>query len=561
MADPLLDSSNAPWLSAVNHPMDTDERLQLVIMAARIGTWEYNPLTNELSWSDRCKELFGLRATSTTPISYDLFLQGLHPDDRTKTARAIEQALQPENLHESFQVEYRTIGLDDGQLRWIRSNGRPFVNDAGQVDRFIGTVIDITQDYRNSDELERRVNERTQALQEALRAKERQETLVQQSNQLLNQVMEDMPINTLALQAVRDEAGTIIDFRIQFVNRLSAASMGVSKENVIGQLLSEVSPDVNATELFSQFVRTVERGQLERKEIQYNSHGGGRWYDVSSVKQNDGVLVMYLNITDRKQAEQYIQQQTDELQRSNVELRQSNENLQQFAQVASHDLQEPLRRIQAFSDILQNQFEDNLSDGERNMIQRIQKSAGRMQHLIKDLLVYSRLATHRDAFEPIPLGDVLADVRNDLEMVIAEKQARIQVGPLPVVMGNDSRLRQLFQNLIANALKFQQPGQQPCIDIKAQPARSADLPDRLRESGGRSFWLITVADNGLGFDEKYKDRIFTPFQRLHDGAAYSGTGIGLAICYRVTESHGGAIDVSSQPGQGATFKVFLPMSI
>jgi PAS domain S-box-containing protein len=559
MADPLPDLSNAPWTSVVNRPTDTDERLQLVIMAARIGTWEYNPLTSELSWSDRCKELFGLRTGSTVPINYDLFLEGLHPDDRTKTAQAIEHALQPENLHESFQVEYRTIGLDDGQLRWIRSNGRAFTNEAGQVDRFIGTVIDITQNYRNSDELERRVSERTQALQEALRAKERQETLVRQSNNLLNQVMEDMPINTLALQAVRDEAGTIIDFRIQFVNSLSAASMGVSKENVIGQLLSEVSPDVNATELFAQFVRTVKSGRLERKEVQYNSREGGRWYDVSSVKQDDGVLVMYLNMTDRKQAEQYIQQQTDELQRSNVELRQSNENLQQFAQVASHDLQEPLRRIQAFSDILQNQFEDNLSDGERDMIRRIQKSAGRMQHLIKDLLVYSRLATHRDPFEPIPLDQVLADVRNDLEMVISEKQARIQIGQLPTVLGNDSRLRQLFQNLIANALKFQQPGQQPVIDIEARLAQPAELPDRLREPDGRHFWLVTVADNGLGFDEKYKGRIFTPFQRLHDGAAYSGTGIGLAICYRVTESHGGAIDVSSQPDKGATFKVFLPM--
>ncbi|QKZ14007.1 sensor histidine kinase [Spirosoma sp. KUDC1026] len=555
MADPL----NAYQAPAVNYRTDTDERLQLVIMAARIGTWDYNPLTDELSWSDRCKELFGLRPDSPVPITYDLFLQGLHPDDRSQTNRVVENALQPENIHEPFQVEYRTIGLDDGQVRWIRSNGRAFLNDAGQVDQFIGTVIDITQNYRHSEELERRVHERTLALQEALRAKEEQEALARQSNKALNQVLEGMPINTLGLTSVRDESGRIIDFHVQFVNNLSAINLGFSREQLIGRLLSEVSPGYRETLLFRQYVDTVESGELHRSEIQTGTDDTIRWYDVSSVKQDDGLLVMYLNITDRKQSEHYIQQQTEELQRNNFELRQSNENLQQFAQVASHDLQEPLRRIQAFSDILQNQFEDNLSDGERDMIRRIQKSAGRMQLLIKDLLVYSRLATHRDPFELVSLNDVLTDVRSDLEIVIAEKQARIHVEPLPTVMGNDSRLRQLFQNLVANALKFQKPGQQPVIGIQARPARPQDLPERLAEQEDRRFWLITVTDNGLGFDEKYKDRIFTPFQRLHDGSAYGGTGIGLAICYRVTESHGGAIDVSSQPGEGATFKVFLPM--
>jgi signal transduction histidine kinase len=538
--------------------MSDDDRIRLLSSVVQIGTWELNLITGALAWSDVSRALFGLYATSTVPITQDLFMSGVHPDDRDQVTQAIAASLQPDNTA-PFQIEYRVIGLDDQKLRWIRANGYTLRNERGEVERVIGTVVDVTPTYQYNEELERRVNERTQALQEALRAKEQQETLVQQSNRLLNQVLENMPINTLALDAVRNETGNIVDFKVQFLNSLSAASLGASKEQIIGQLLSDVSPTYKTSRLFKQYVQTVETGQLTRNEVRFDGPPDVRWYDVSSVKQDDGLLVMYLNITDRKQADQYIQQQTDELQRSNFELRQSNENLQQFAQVASHDLQEPLRRIQAFSDILQNQFEDNLSDGERDMIRRIQKSAGRMQLLIKDLLVYSRLATHRDPFEPINLNDVLVDIRNDLEMVISEKQARIQTGPLPTVMGNNSRLRQLFQNLVANALKFQQTGQQPFIDIQARPAHPQELPERLAENEDVHFWLITVADNGLGFDEKYKDRIFTPFQRLHDGTSYSGTGIGLAICYRVAESHGGAIDVSSQQDQGSTFKVFLPM--
>lgn len=248
----------------------------------------------------------------------------------------------------------------------------------------------------------------------------------------------------------------------------------------------------------------------------------------------------------------------DELQRNNFELQQSNENLRQFAQVASHDLQEPLRKIQAFSDILRSQFADNLSDGEADMIRRIQKSAKRMQFLIKDLLMYSLLAIHRDPFVRVVLKDVVEDALSDLELAITENSAVIDVGPLPSVLGSTSRLRQLFQNLIANALKFRQRDREPRIHISARTAQPDDLPVQLQNLPTQSFYLIAVQDNGIGFDEKYKDRIFSPFQQLHNKESVTGTGIGLAICYRVAESHGGAIDVSSTPGAGSTFKVFLP---
>ena len=141
-----------------------------------------------------------------------------------------------------------------------------------------------------------------------------------------------------------------------------------------------------------------------------------------------------------------------------------------------------------------------------------------------------------------------------------EKRASIDVAPLPVVMGSASRLRQLFQNLIINALKFSKSGQVPMLQVRVQPAHANELPSQLHDRQDSPFWLVTVTDNGIGFDEKYKDRIFTPFQRLHDPKTYSGTGIGLAICQRVAESHGGAIDVTSQPDSGSTFRIFLPVT-
>jgi light-regulated signal transduction histidine kinase (bacteriophytochrome) len=172
--------------------------------------------------------------------------------------------------------------------------------------------------------------------------------------------------------------------------------------------------------------------------------------------------------------------------------------------------------------------------------------------------MYSQLATQRDPLKPVALTSILDDVLSDLEIVITENKATVDVLPLPTVLGSSSRLHQLFQNLIANALKFRRPGQPLVIQISAQPAQPDELPIELQGQSS-PFWLVTVADNGIGFDERYKIRIFHPFQRLHDPALYSGTGIGLAICQRVAENHGGAIDVNSQPGEGSTFKVFLPV--
>jgi PAS domain S-box-containing protein len=523
---------------------EIEGRLRLAIESAQLGTWDLNPLSGELAWSDRTKELFGL--SPSAQIDYVVFLQGIHPDDRMRTDEIVQAALKP-GSNGRYDIEYRTVGIEDGRLRWIRANGQAFFNEQGVASRFTGTVIDITSSKRTEEILQERVNEQTRDLE-------------QQTHQLRTTL--DASLNSIiAMTAMRDEAGMIIDFMMHTANEAVVKSNFMTPDQIIGRSLLTVFPGNRENGFYDLYVRVVETGQAEGS-IQYyrDEFGLEGWFEVSAVKQgSDGIVVTFNNITDRKKAELAALQQAAELKEAVAELKRSNENLQQFAQIASHDLQEPLRRIQSFSDMLKSQFMDSLSDGETDLIRRIQKSARRMQMLIKDLLAYSQLSTQREPFVPISLTNVLTDVISDLEMTIAEKNAIIDTEPLPIVLGSASRLRQLFQNLIANALKFAQSGQQPILQIRFHPALTDELPQKLQDQSGRSFWLITVTDNGIGFDEKYKDRIFTPFQRLHDQTIYSGTGIGLAICQRVAESHGGAIDATSQPAHGSTFNVFLPV--
>lgn len=347
-------------------------------------------------------------------------------------------------------------------------------------------------------------------------------------------------------EAVYNDDSQIVDFQTLQANGQALVNWGERGQARLRESLLTIEPEARESGEFDRLVRVATTGEPESYELAYND----RLYAVTVARADKGVVTSAVDITiDRQYRHQ--------LEAMNQSLRQSNENLQSFAYVASHDLQEPLRKIQTFSDILQNQFEDNLSDGERDMTRRIQKSARRMQMLIKDLLAYSQLAGRREAHQPVRLNEIVNEVVSDLEIGISEKKATIEVAALPVVRGSAFRLRQLMQNLLANALKFAGANRPPVVQIKARQATPADLPDDLPRSN--SYWLITVADNGIGFDEKYKGRIFQPFQRLHDPADYTGTGIGLAICQRVVESHGGAIDVSSVPDEGTTFKVFLPV--
>jgi PAS domain S-box-containing protein len=269
----------------------------------------------------------------------------------------------------------------------------------------------------------------------------------------------------------------------------------------------------------------------------------------SAVRDRDGtpyrMAGSMTDISDRKAATQQLARQTEELARSNQEL-------EQFAYIASHDLQEPLRKIEAFGDRLKRKYDKTLDEQGHDYLARMQNAAGRMRTLIQDLLSFSRVTTQSRGFATLSLSTILQDVLGDLEVRIQETSAQVIVDPMPTLEADGLQMRQLFQNLIGNALKFQQPGTSPIINIRHSEEPSGE-PDQ-----AQSFCCITVSDNGIGFEEKYLDRIFKVFQRLHGRNEYEGTGIGLAVCAKIVERHGGQLTAQSLPGEGATFIVKLP---
>jgi signal transduction histidine kinase len=240
-----------------------------------------------------------------------------------------------------------------------------------------------------------------------------------------------------------------------------------------------------------------------------------------------------------------------QLERQKTELERSNRELQDFASVASHDLQEPLRKVRAFGDRLVARFGDALPPEGHDYLARMQDAAARMSTLIDDLLAFSRVTTRAQPFVCVDLGLVAAQVCADLEVRIADSGGTVVVEPLPAVEADPLQMRQLLQNLIANGLKFHRPGVPPRVRVSAERDETAG------PTGG---WVrLAVEDNGIGFEEKYLDRIFTIFQRLHGRGDYEGTGVGLAVCRKIVERHEGTITARSVPGEGACFLVTLPV--
>lgn len=233
-----------------------------------------------------------------------------------------------------------------------------------------------------------------------------------------------------------------------------------------------------------------------------------------------------------------------QIEMQKAELVRSNQELEQFAYIASHDLQEPLRTVQSYLQLLRRRYGGKLDRDADEFIDFAIEGATRMRALINDLLTYARVASRARPLEPTPLDAVVDEVLRSLQVRIEERKAAIERGPLPVVIGDRRQLEQLLQNLIANALKFIRPGVDPVVRIEGE------------ERAGE--WILRVRDNGVGIPPEYREKIFALFQRLHSRDEYEGTGVGLAVCKKIVERHGGRIWVESEPGDGSAFHVSLP---
>jgi len=330
---------------------------------------------------------------------------------------------------------------------------------------------------------------------------------------------------------------------IRVTNGAVRSLFGYTDADLLGRSIDELESAGSDRTISRTLHELSQRGPIRDQERVFR-HRDGRTIDVSvslspvgEREAQEGAVVIARDIRERKRAEA-------ELRATLTQLEQSNRELEDFAYVASHDLQEPLRKIQAFGDLLKTKHGAALDAQGRDYIERMQAAAKRMQVLINDLLSFSRVTTKGQPFVPVDLGAIAREVAHDLELRTHEAGAEMIIGELPAIEADPLQMRQLLQNLASNALKFHRPGVPPRVEIRGDA------------SDGRA--EITVSDNGIGFDEKYADRIFTMFERLHARSRYEGTGIGLAICRKIAHRHGGEIRARSTPGEGSTFTVTLP---
>ena len=319
--------------------------------------------------------------------------------------------------------------------------------------------------------------------------------------------------------------------------------------------LTAVHPEDRAPSLSIWERAVLARGPCEYEHRLRRHDGEYRYFSVRAVPvfTDDGAIRewagIHTDITQRKLTE-------DQLRSSALSLGQSNRELEEFATVASHDLQEPLRKIRSFVSCLRDEQAATLNADGRDYLDRIQNAATRMTTLVADLLEFSRVSSKGKPFIPVDLNEVIAGVVSDLEARFVQTGGHAEILHLPTVASDPIQMRQLLQNLLGNALKFHKRHETPVVRISAEISHDVDSSGSPQASGT---CRILVTDNGIGFDEKYAERIFTMFERLHGRGKYEGTGIGLAICRRIAERHGGTIVAQSTPGEGSTFIVTLPV--
>ncbi len=509
---------------------ENELRLRTAALSSELGTWDYNPVTEILRWDDASGKLFGV--DKDTPITVDLFMGKIHADDRETAFVKMRDALDPE-IATNYDAEYRIADLPDDEIRWIHAKGKAFFNEEKQPYHFSGTVLDITEKRKVLEDLKN-------------------------SEQKFRLLADSMP----QLIWTADVEGTLNYFN-QSVYDYSGLTPEYIAENGWIQI---VHPD-EQPENIEKWVEAVTSGDDFLFEHRFRRHDGQyRWQLSRAIPKRNtlGNIQMWVgtstDIHDQKTFAQYlenkIQERTKDLQQANQDLERMNEELASFAYVSSHDLQEPLRKIQTFANRITEK--ETLSDMGKDYFRRMQDAAQRMQLLIEDLLAYSRTSTTEKVFEKTDLNNLLVEVKHDLEQVIKENKATVNYSVLPELNIIPFQFRQLFTNIISNALKFSKQDVPSIITIGANLVKGDEIKVNELDTE-KTYCHITISDNGIGFSPEYNARIFEVFQRLHGKHEYKGTGIGLAICKKIMENHNGSISALGEPGVGATFNMYVPV--
>jgi PAS domain S-box-containing protein len=357
------------------------------------------------------------------------------------------------------------------------------------------------------------------------------------------------------------------DGRIAMVNQQAERVFGYERAELLGQPIEILLPEqfraahVGHRQTYSAAPQTRPMGiGLELYGRRKDGHTFPVEISLSPLESGEELLITSIirDVTDRKQAEDRLRETANALAHLTVELQRSNAELEQFAYVASHDLQEPLRMVASYTQLLRRRYQGKLDSDADEFIAYAVDGAVRMQQLINDLLIYSRVGRQGPSFESVDTAQLFEQTVVDLAAAIEESGAVVSRGELPVVIGDPVQLSQLFLNLIGNAIKFSKPT--PRTEASGQ-VEAATRPACVHVAAERrpGEWVFSVQDNGIGIEPEYQERIFVIFQRLHNREEYPGTGMGLAICKKIVERHGGRIWLDSRPGEGSTFFVSLPI--
>jgi PAS domain S-box-containing protein len=382
--------------------------------------------------------------------------------------------------------------------------------------------------------------------------KKRSVKAIEEQRNLLDSILQNSSNGISVSRVFRDNKGKVIDALTIMANDAAVKYTGLPKEIYLSKKATEIEPAIIDSPYYKACVKTLETG--EPFVMQYYMQSTKRWLELTVSKLDDEHLIqIFTDVTPIKETQLQLEKSVEELKRS-------NQNLEQFAYAASHDLKEPMRKIRLFSDRLKEHLYESLEDEYKHYFNRILQATDRMNTLIDDLLVYSSVSSGAVLDEDVDLNDLVKSVLEDLELAIGENNTKIIIGTLPTIKGNRRQLQQLFQNIIENAVKYKKQ------EINSEVSITSQL---IKENVGEAFppntpvkdqpyYLIEINDNGIGFEPENAEKIFDVFTRLHGNAEYKGTGVGLSIVRKVAENHGGYIWAESNLGEGSSFKLILP---
>ncbi len=494
------------------------------------------------------KSVFEYSGMSFEEIISKGWLDIVHPDDKDENVKQWTHAI---STGQDFIFEHRFRHYD-GEYRWQLSRAVPQKDENGIIQMWVGTSTDIQDQKMFANELERQVAERTKELI------------------LLNEMLKESEERYhLMVGEVQDYAILYIDKEgtIENWNKGAEKIKGYKAEEIIGKNFSQFYIPEDRENKVPQYLlkQAAKYGRYGHEGWRVKKDGSLFWANVAitAIHNNDGEVVGFSKVThdltSKKEADDKIKQNAAMLELKNQELEKMNKELQSFAYISSHDLQEPLRKIQTFADQIMEREVENLTENGKDKFRRMQNAAHRMQNLINDLLAYSRTNTQERNLIKTNLNEIIDNIKDDLREELQQKNAVIEAQKVNrEVEIIPFQFHQLLFNLVSNSLKFSREGVAPVITIKSEIKKGKDLTlDTLIPD--IDYCHITFSDNGIGFEQQYSHKIFEVFQRLHAKEAYQGTGIGLAIVKKIIDNHNGAITASGELNEGATFDIYFPV--